>query len=431
MKRARYSKEAATLLACAGLFVGATNAFASDAEFEKRVADIHARAITIDTHVDIPALFATPVFDPTKVNDVPVQVDLPRMKLGGLDAAFFIVYVPQRPRTAAHYAAASELALAKFSAIHRMVEREGNEDIVLALTAADVRRIVGEGKSVALIGIENGFSIGKNIELLDVYYRFGARYFGLVHNGHNDLADSAQLNLRFGDEAEEHGGISALGKQAIRRCNDLGIMVDVSHASRPATLQAAALSDAPIIASHSAVQGKFDHPRNISDEEMMAVAEGGGVIQVVAFDSYLRELAPEKKDGFKKVRERFAFNSLNEYYTANETTRRAYADDISELHKRWGRASVSDLVDHIDHAVSVVGIDHVGIASDFQGGGGVNGWDAADETPNVTRELLKRGYSEEDVVRLWGGNLLRVMESVESVAERRRQFGFFRRVFGD
>lgn len=397
-----------------------SSACGSEQSPEARAKELQKKIITIDTHTDIPTFFATGKYDPSKENAPPVLVDLPRMKQGHLDAVFFISYVDQTQRDATGYAEAASEAFAKFAAIHRMTDELYADQVGLALSAADIRRIHAQGRSVALIGMENGYSIGKNLDLLNIYYGLGARYFGLVHNGHNDIADSAQPRDKFGDkpneEGGEHGGLSAFGRQVIARCNDLGLMVDVSHASKAATLQAIEASRVPVIASHSAVFALHPHARNMSDEEMKALAAKGGVIQIVAFDEYLKPLDPEKKKARTALALSLGFTSLDAIFEADEASKKKFFDGLAELDKTWPRADVALLVDHIDYAVRLVGIDHVGISSDFQGGGGISGWSNAAETLNVTKELVARGYKEDEIARIWGGNLMRVMDEVAAAA---------------
>lgn len=395
-------------------FIGA--AWAANEAGDMAAARLQPTLITIDTHTDIPTFFASDKYDPSKSNAPPILVDLPRMKSGGLDAVFFIVYVPQTKRDAAGYAGAASTAFAKFAAIHRMTDELYGNQVGLAESSADIRRIHAQGKSVALIGIENGYVIGKNLELLDIYYKLGARYFGLVHNGHNDIGDSAQPRESLGDrpnsEGGENGGLSAFGRKVIERCNDLGIMVDVSHSAKSTTLQAIEASREPIIASHSAVYALNPHPRNMSDEEMKALAAKGGVIQIVAFDEYLKPMPEDKKMARGKLAMSLGLTSLDAFFDASPEVKKKFLDGVAELDKKWPRANVHDLVDHIDYAVKLIGVDHVGIASDFQGGGGIEGWSNAGETHNVTEELKRRGYSDEDIARIWGGNVMRVMDEV-------------------
>ncbi len=396
-------------------------AAASDDALTARARAIQNAVITIDTHTDIPTFFATPEYDPGKDNAAPVLVDIPKMKAGGLDAVFFIAYVEQTKRDDAGYAQAASEALAKFAAVHRMTDEQYPGEIGLALTSADIRRIHAEGKRVALIGIENGYSVGKDPALLDIYYRLGARYFGLVHNGHNDIADSAQpqsdLGDRPNDQGGEHGGLSEYGRALIARCNDLGLMVDVSHSAKSTTLAAIAASRAPIIASHSGVYALNPHPRNMSDEEMKALAARGGVIQIVAYDEYLKPMPKEKKEARGKLAKSLGLTSLDAFFAASPEVKAKFFRGVAALDKKWPRATVSDLVDHIDYAVKLIGVDHVGIASDFQGGGGIAGWTNAGETLNVTKELVRRGYSQGDIGKLWGGNVMRVMD--EDAAARK------------
>ena len=388
----------------------------NEAELLAGARAIHERVITIDTHVDIPPDFGTEAYDPAQAKPPGQQVDLPGMESGGLDAVFFIVFVMQRERNAAGYARAMADAFVKYAAIRKMTDMDHPDRIGLALTAADVRRIHAEGRRVALIGIENGFSIGRDLDLLDVQYGFGARYLGLLHNGHNDLGDSAVPNAARGEPEAEHGGLSDLGRAAIRRANQLGMMVDVSHSSEKTTLDAIQASAAPVIASHSAVAGAFAHARNMSDEAILAIRDNGGVVQIVAFAAYLRATPPEKQAAMGAVYRDMNIRNAADFAGMTEEQRGAFYARMAEVTRMPPRASVKHLADHIDYAVGLIGIDHVGISSDFNGGGGIEGWDNAGETLNVTVELVRRGYSEEEIAKLWGGNLLRVMEAVEAVA---------------
>ena len=411
------------VLGAALLLGAATSALADDdAAILAKAHDIHDRVIAIDTHVDIPTSFATPAYDMGKDNPAPVLVDIPKMEKGGLDGVFFIVYVPQTTRDPAGEAAAISKAFAKFVAIHRMTDIQNTDRIGLATSSADVRRLNEEGRKIALIGIENGFVVDHHPELLDIYYELGARYFGLVHNGHNDLADSAQPKESLGDkpnsEGGEHHGLSPMGEAVVRRCNDLGIMVDVSHAAKSTAMDAIKLSRAPVIASHSSVYALRAHPRNMDDETMKALAAKGGVIQIVAFDTYLHKVPKEKLKARGEAAHRLGLTSLEAFFNASDETKAEFQRISDGLDAKYPRATVSDLVDHIDYAVKLIGVDHVGIASDFQGGGGIQGWRNAGETFNVTLELVRRGYTEEEIARLWGGNILRVMDEVEAARKQ-------------
>lgn len=380
------------------------------------VESVHESVFTLDSHVDIPFDFMSGDVNADPGSRGSAQVDLPKMRDGGLDGAFFIVYVPQRERTPAGYAHAKKLALTKFSAIHKMVEVYA-DDIELALTADDAKRISDSGKLVAFIGVENGYSIGEDLSLIEDFYNRGARYMSLTHNGHTALADSAIVRLDLKNKKAEHDGVSSLGEQAIAEMNRLGIMVDVAHASKDTVLDAARLSKAPIISSHHALKHFVDIPRNMTDEELVAIARTGGVVQLVAFDSYVRPMDPERQKAHKELAVLYGIHSREDFYSLTPKERRAYVTERRRLDKKYVRGSLPDLVDQIDYAVGLVGIDHVGIASDFDGGGGVIGWDDASETLNLTAEMYKRGYSKSQIGKLWGGNLLRVLADVEAVAQ--------------
>jgi membrane dipeptidase len=373
-----------------------------------------ASLITLDTHIDIPLDYATATADPLTSPDL--QGSLTKMAAGGLDAGFFIVYVGQTARTPEGYAQAQADALTKFAAIHRMAEELYPDRIEIAYDAAEVPRIAAAGKLVAAIGIENGFSLGPNLEMLDRYYELGGRYVGLVHNGDNDLARSAQPRAELGDAAEPDTGVTELGAAAIARMNRLGIMVDVSHGSKQTALDAIRLSSAPVIASHSSVAALNAHPRNLDDETLRALAAKGGVVQIVAFDGYLKRQPAERAAAMRELNQRVGLAANGRVSALPPEQRAAYDEGLRDIEARWPAARVAELVDHIDYAVKLIGIDHVGIASDFDGGGGIADWNDASETANVTAELRARGYSEDDVAKIWSGNLLRVWREVERTA---------------
>lgn len=385
----------------------------SSDDLAARAAGMHDRVLTIDTHDDIPFDFATDSVDPGVRGER--QVDIPKMIAGGLDAGFFVVYVGQTARTPENYEKAKADAMTKFNGIHRMTELLYPDKIELAYTAADVSRIHDSGKLVAAIGIENGYVIGKDLSLLEKYYGLGARYITLAHGGHNDIADSATPRENLGDEEEEHGGISDFGKEVISEMNRLGIMVDISHISKKAMLQASQLSRAPVIASHSSVRALADHPRNLDDDQLEALKENGGVMHTVALDVFVKDPPAEKVAAQEAVREELGISRTG-FSGMSSETRIEFRRRMEEIDEQWPGATVSDFVDHIDYAVNLIGIDHVGISSDFDGGGGIIGWNDASETANVTAELVRRGYTEAEIALLWGGNLLRVWRQVERVA---------------
>ena len=397
---------------------------------EEKAARIHKEVITIDTHIDINVANFTDTINYTQKLDN--QVNLPKLKSGGLDVPWLIVYTGQGDLTEEGYAKARDNAMAKFNAIHRLCEEIAPEEIALAYTSKDVHRIAGSGKKVAMIGVENAYPIGEDISEFENYYNLGARYISLSHNGHSQFCDS---NTGEADGVWLHNGLSELGKMAVMEMNRLGIMIDVSHVSKESMKQMIALSKAPIIASHSSARALCDHSRNLDDEQLLLMKENGGVVQTVAFSSYLNTKKHEAHAAFLKGFYEEVADSLGiDWYSFDELA------DLSEAKKNTfiGNYSkvvamakakvakrtdlpqgvgVSDFVDHIDYMVDLIGIDHVGISSDFDGGGGIEGWTDASETPNVTLELVKRGYSEEEIAQLWGGNLLRVLDKVQEVAK--------------
>jgi membrane dipeptidase len=400
----------------------------SDAALLASAKAIHARVLSIDTHVDIsPANFTAGA--PNYTQRLPrTQVDLVKMEEGGLGAAFLIVYVGQAPTLdSASFARANASALEKFDAIHRLTEELAPARAEIAYTAADARRIHAAGKRVIFIGVENGFPLGSDLGNVKRFYDRGGRYLSLAHNGHSQLSDS---NTGERDGVWLHNGLSPLGRQVIAEMNRLGMMIDVSHPSKASMLQTVALSKAPIIASHSGVRALCNHSRNMDDEQLDALKKNGGVIQLVAFNSYT------KCNPAKDAERAAAVDALRKEYGITATgraevtaaiqalpneTRNAFLAKQEEITARRypadPPATVKDFVDHIDYVVKRIGIDHAGISSDFDGGGGVDGWRSASESLNVTVELVRRGYTEEQIRKIWGGNLLRVLERVEAVSK--------------
>ncbi len=388
----------------------------TEEEIVAKARGIHERVLTVDSHDDIPFDFSTPEVDPGLRGDR--QVDIPKMLEGGLDVGFFIVYVGQTERNEENYEKAKADAMVKFNAIHRMTKEMHPDKIELAYSPADVERIHRSGKLVACIGIENGYIIGKDLSLLEKYHSLGARYITLAHNGNNDIADSAQPRLDFGDKPGENGGISEFGEKVIAEMNRLGIMVDISHVSKESMLEATRLSKAPVIASHSSVRALCDHARNLDDEQLDALKQNGGVMQTVALGGFVKKAPAEKRQALQSLRQEMGLDNRAARAAMSQEQRAEYRRRVAELDEQWPPATVSDFVDHIDYAVKRIGIDHVGISSDFDGGGGVVGWNDASETFNVTLELVRRGYSEEEIAKLWGENLLRVWREAEETAQR-------------
>ncbi len=394
---------------------GATTTYTDDAGLQAEARRIHDSVLIVDTHVDISRRFVVEV-DPCGPTDW--QVDVPKMVDGGMDVAFFIVYVGQGERTPEGHAAAKATALERFTAIRRMAEELCPDAIEIAYSTDDVARINAAGKRVAVIGMENGYMVGRDLSLLRQYHDLGARYLTLSHNGHNEISDSA--NPRSGEPESEHGGLSPFGEEVVREMNRLGMMVDVSHISGAAVLDAVRVSQSPVIASHSAVQGVVPIPRNLGDDQLRAIAAGGGVVQVVGLGAFVRLPEPEKVAALDALRAEVGIVGYADWQRLTDEERSEYRRRAAEIDERWPGGSVSDLVDHIDYAVDLIGIDHVGISSDFDGGGGVVGWENAAETLNVTLELVRRGYSESEIEQLWGGNLMRVWRENERLATAAR-----------
>ena len=395
---------------------------------------IHEEVITIDTHNDINVKNFTDSINYTQNLDT--QVNLPKMKAGGLDVSWLIVYTGQDTLTDEGYAKAKENALQKFDAIHKLCEEIAPEEIALALTSQDVRDIIASGKKVAMIGVENAYPIGTDMTQFQEYYHRGARYISLAHNGHSQFSDS---NTGEEDDQWLHNGLSELGEEAVNEMNRLGIMIDVSHPSKEAMKQMIELSKAPIIASHSSARALCDHSRNLDDEQLQLMKTNGGVVQTVAFSSYLNTEKHEARNAYMKTIYQQVADSLgmewferSQFSTLTDAQKEAFMENYPRVVKIGkdlvkGRTdapaavNVSDFVDHIDYMVKLIGIDHVGISSDFDGGGGIEGWSDASETMNVTLELVERGYSQEDIAKLWGGNLLRVLDEVQAVAKTLQQ----------
>jgi membrane dipeptidase len=392
---------------------------------------IHERVITLDTHCDINVKNFTDSINYTQ--ELETQITLPKMKEGGLDVPWFIVYTGQDSLTEAGYAKAYANAISKFDAIHKLCNEIAPNDIELATTSEDVRRINAKGKKVAMIGIENGYPIGTDITNVKKFYDLGARYMSLSHNGHSQLCDS---NTGEADDVWLHNGVSDLGKQVIVEMNTYGMMIDVSHPSKESMKQMIALSKAPIIASHSSARALCDNSRNLDDEQLELMKQNGGVVQTVAFKSYLNTEKFEARNAKLKEVQAAVMDSLGEKLIERkaigalpDAERTAYIDKYIEMMKIVEIKSeamtdlppavnVSDFVDHIDYLIEKMGSKHVGISSDFDGGGGIEGWSDASETFNVTLELVRRGYTEDEISMLWSGNLLRVLDEVQAVAKQ-------------
>ena len=408
-----------------------TTAPMTEAEILTKAKEIHKNVMTLDTHCDINVKNFTDSINYTQ--KLTSQVNLPKMNEGGLDVPWFIVYTGQDSLNTKGYAAAYENAMSKFDAIHKLCEEIAPDQIELATTSEEARRIWKSGKKVAMIGIENGYPVGEDIGNVKKFYDLGGRYMSLAHNGHSQLSDS---NTGEADDVWLHNGLSDLGKEVIAEMNRVGMMIDVSHPSKEAMRQMIALTKAPIIASHSSARALCDHSRNLDDEQLQWMKENGGVVQTVAFKSYLNtekfetrvshevEIAKEIADsmGVTWLDGRAAVMALDneareKYFDFLGTMAAIRREKMKTMDDLPPAVNVADFVDHIDYLVEKMGLEHVGISSDFDGGGGIEGWEDASETMNVTIELVRRGYTEDQIEKLWSGNLLRVLDEVQAIAQ--------------
>jgi len=443
----------------AGLLFQLTSpAQTNEAALVAKAKAIHERVLKLDTHNDIEPSNFTP--DCNYTMRLTTQVNIPKMVEGGMDISFMIVYVGQGPLTQEGYDNAYRQAVAKFDAVHRLTEKIAPDSIGLALTPADVLALHKKHLRIAVIGVENGYPIGTDIKKVEEFYNRGGRYMSLAHNGNSQLADS---NTGETQGYLYNNGLSPLGREVIAEMNRLGMMVDLSHPSKGANMEAMRLSQAPVIASHSGVRALANVSRNMDDEQLLALKKNGGVIQVVGFASYVKTDSKERVDALAKLRDDFGLAAGgrggrgggggrgrgadsarvcpvedasapaparggggrgrgNPGLDALSPEKRAdYDKRLAEVDAKFPpatRANVKDFVNHIDYAVKLIGIDHVGISSDFDGGGGIDGWNSAAEAFNVTLELVRRGYTEEQIGKMWSGNLLRVWGEVEKVSQK-------------
>ncbi|CAN5393968.1 dipeptidase [soil metagenome] len=375
---------------------------ADDDPIVKKARKIHKQVLTLDTHADAPIMMQQPGFDVGVAHDTKrdqSQIDFPRMKQGGMDAMFFAVYTSQGPRTDSGHAEAKRNALNQFDLIHKALKKYPNL-AELATSPADAYRIKKAGKRAVFIGMENGYPIGSDLSMLKTYYDLGCRYITLTHFANNLIGDSST-----DPDGPMYGGLSDFGKKVVPEMNRLGILIDVSHVADSTFYDALALSKAPVIASHSNCRALCDFPRNMTDDMIKAIAAKGGVVQVNFVSDYLKK----PSDAHRAAKTKIRMSRVGKVATPDMETRiAAQSDSVSKLYASE-RASLSDIADHIDHIVKLVGIDHAGIGSDFDGGGGVNGLEDVSQIENLTAELVRRKYSEADIAKIWGGNLLRVL----------------------
>jgi membrane dipeptidase len=384
-----------------------------------RAAQIHDRIVTFDAEIDIPFDFMEGAKDAG--GETTMQVDLPKMDKGKLDGAAFVVFVPQGKRDAASYAKARQDADHKLAAIESMVTRYPNR-IVLARTAAEAERAAAAGKHFAMLSVVNAYPYGESTAWLAEMHAKGLRMVAFNHAGHNQWADSNRPQERLGDRAEEHGGLSALGKQAVAEMNRLGIIVDVSQITGEAILQAIELSKTPVVASHVGMKSIVDAERNLTDAEMKVIAAKGGVVGIVAFNIYLKAPSAEQNADLAAIEKRYELKTFTEARGKLSVDKFAeFSKEMDGYRARWPGATVSDMADSIDAAVKLIGVDHVGVSTDMEHAGGVVGYKTVAEAPALTAELVKRGYNERDIGKIWSGNFFRVWRDVERAADRAKR----------
>ncbi|MCU0339136.1 MAG: dipeptidase [Spirosomaceae bacterium] len=372
----------------------------------QKAREIHRRLLTIDTHTDVPMVMSKPDFDINQkhaYNDANNStVDFPRMREGGMDAMFFAIYLGQGPLSPEAHKEVKVKALSIYKAVHDALKKY--PDIAeLALTAADAARLNKAGKLAVYIGMENGYPIGDDVASLKQFYDLGCRYLTLCHSFNNLICDSST-----DPKGALYGGLSPMGVRVIQELNRLGIVPDLSHVSDETVMDVLRVSTKPVIASHSNARALCDVPRNLPDSLIKAIAAKGGVVQVNFVSDFLKPPSPAFAAELREARAR--------YFKATEANRESIRLEINAIEKKYAheRANITDLVRHIDYIAKLVGPDHVGIGSDFDGGGGVTGCEDVSQIENITFELLKMGYSEETLAKIWGGNILRVLRATES-----------------
>lgn len=409
MKRILFLVPAALLAACTAQVAAPVDP-AADAPTLTPVEALHQGFMVLDSHLDTPANFHTEEYTFSKRGDFDVdgtQVDLPRMNEGGLDGGFWVIFTVQGPLDDASLDAARTSALLRQMSIRELAAKYPG-DVELAFTADDADRIFADGKKIVFQSMENAYPIGNSVSLLETFYVGGLRMISPVHFRNNQFADSAtDVNTVF-------GGLSPLGEDLVREANRLGLMLDGSHASEDTVWDMLAISTTPLVLSHSGPKGVYDHPRNLSDKLLKAVADKGGVVQVNAYGSYLEELVatPERLAALAELETRFGTDpsaltpeQVEEYKAARKTLDKAFPAPRSTFEK---------FKEHMLYMLELVGPEHVGMGADWDGGGGVDGMKDVADLPKVTAMLLEAGYSEEDIAKIWGGNLQRLMREVEA-----------------
>ena len=385
-----------------------------------RAQAIHSAALTIDAHADIeipgkPSMYVGA--------DGLSKVTAQKMQKGGVDAVVMSLAVGPMPRTPEGYSKAKTIALTKLAAVNALSENPANNTLI-AKTTDELLSAHSEGKSAIILGFQNGLILGTDVNQIDALYDSGVRVFGLTHMGHNDFADSSRplYNAATGkrEPEAEHGGLSPLGREAIAKINALGAIFDISQLSKQAALQAMALSSSPVIASHSNVRALTDVSRNLSDEELEHLGKTGGVIHIAPFRGYLFDSSnPEMDLNIRAVRRQAGIEEsylypFELYWEIQDASIKK--NFLTKVNALLGQIDVEQMVDHIDYVVNRIGVDHVGIGTDFNHGSGIEGFTDASDALNITLELVKRGYSEEDIKKIWGGNFMRVWRQAELAA---------------
>jgi len=380
-------------------------------ELQSEAARIHQQVFTVDSHTDAPLNFSNRKFDVAIDNSKTLPhtcVDFPRMQKGGLDAVFFAVFVSQGPRSADGNANAKHHAETIFDSIFSSVNRNARISGI-ATTPDEAFALVNDHKSVVFIGLENGYPVGDDLSNVKYFYDWGARYITLCHTKNNDICTSST-------DSANATGLTDFGVQVVKEMNRLGMMIDVSHASDQSFYDILKLSKTPVIASHSCARALCDNPRNLSDDMLHAIAKNNGVVQMCILSAYVKIQPPnpERDAARRDLRKKY-----NNFENLTDEQWEAADNDWHSIDDKYPQtlATISDVVDHIDHIVKIAGIDHVGIGTDFDGGGGVEGCKDVSQMGNITVELVKRGYTEKQIRKIWGGNLMRVMREVERKAK--------------
>ncbi|MEJ7928055.1 dipeptidase [Sphingobium sp. AN641] len=377
----------------------------------RAVQRLHQNLLTLDSHLDTPASLDLPGWSIDEEHGVHLdytQVDLPRMKKGGLDGGFWAIYTAQGPLTIDGFAKARDFAILRGLSIRNMVAADP-ANFALALEAADAAPIAAAGKRVVYMSMENAYPLGEDISLLQTFHAMGVRVVGFAHFAHNQFADSSTDPSK----KPRYGGLSPLGKELLKEMNRLGIVPDASHSSDQVLDDLLALSTTPVLLTHSGCKAVYDHPRNIDDQHLKALAAKGGVIQMNAYGAYLKAAKPnpERQKAMTAL-----FGEMREGAKLSAEKREALLArrrEIDRLYPETDRATFDDFMAHMLHALKVVGPDHVGIGADWDGGGGVAGMEDVLDLPRITDALIKAGYSEADVAKIWSGNVLRVLAAAE------------------